>query len=463
MTGVLLITLLLGAPPPSAAALALAVPPAAGDELAELQVLATQALLADPKLRAVDAAAADPAGDASRAAAAREGEAKMQAGRAAFDNLDLPGAAKLFAQAAELFAAGGGRAPVEPYVQALLWQAASRWVGGDHDSPGERLSEVFTLAPGLAIDRALFPPDFAEEADRVRADAVAAPPVEFTVRSTPAGFVWVDGRFQGATPATVKLSSGPHFFAVAAAGCGLAVLRSAGPDVTLAPKPSATAAWLSAAREALGRSLDSPGRAAALAAAREKLGTDEIVVLALEGTEGGRTVEALRVAADGHVLGFSRQPVETSVAATARAALAELLARDLPRGPGGRPVKDTGLSRPGFPLHLRRPQGATIAAGIGLAAIVTGTIFGLAELHDRGLYGATVQTDTARGNFVRGLGERNGTISDVLDIVGVAGLGAAAAIWLWPPSLGKPTWHTAVYGTAAPIPGGGMAVFAGSF
>ncbi len=448
---------------PTAAAVAFALSPAETPEVPALQAQATQALLGARSLRGIDPAGRlDAAGTAARAAAARAAAALLRRGREAFDNLDLPAAERLFGEAADRLAPGAGIGPAGPYVRAVVWQAASRWVSGDRDGAQEGLTQALTVKPDAVLDRGAFPPDFIAAAERVRGEIARAPEATFEVETDPVALVWIDGRARGPAPVRIALPPGAHLVGATAPGSGLASSFSS--DAAVALKlPSAGVAWFPPALRTLATDWRRPARAAALEGLRARLDVDELVAVGLEGRGGDRAVAAIRVATDGHVLGFARQAVAGSVRDAAAAALAGALGRDLPRGRGGAPVSDTGLEDGlGF-RPLGRPQVALLSAGVGAAALATGVLFGVAELHDRAAFASTAQTDAGRSAFLRGLGERNGTIADVLDVLGIAGVAGAAAIWYWPRGPAS-TERSEVIGTVAvPLPGGGAAAVAGAF
>ncbi|HUB06298.1 MAG TPA: PEGA domain-containing protein [Myxococcales bacterium] len=448
---------------PSAAAIA--VGPAGSADVDALQAAATLALLRDGRLAGVDPAERlDTRGQAARAAAYRQGVAKMKAARSSYDNLDLAAAIDGFGEAAQAYASAGGHRAFEAYVQALVWQAACRWVNGDHDAARQELVHVFSEAPGAVLDKSAFPPDLMEEADRDRTEAEANGTVDLRVASQPVGLVSVDGQLQGASPLVVKVPPGRHFVTVSAPGWELAAQRAAG-SVDLRLSPVGERGWLEQERRALAQDLENVDRAAPIKQVMERLGVSQLLVLSLEETGGERSLVAARFAADGHVLAFAREPVAAGapLAEAADKVLAAALARDLPRGAGGKPVTDTGIEGGGFHLALDQHGIALIVGGVGLASVIAGTIFGIVELHDRSGYSATPQDEVGQSQFWSNVGNRNAVVSDVLDIVGAVGLGAGVAIWFWPKgSASAPTEKTDVF-SLVPLPGGAAFSAAGRF
>ncbi len=448
---------------PSAAAIAVA-PPGSPDVEA-LQAEATFAVLKDVRLGGVDAAERlDTRGEAARSAMARQGAAKFKAARAAFDNLDLGAAVDGFGQAAQAFASADPRRSFDSYVQSLVWQAASRWVNGDHDAARQELVHVLSEAPDAVLDKSAFPPDLMDEADHDRTEAEAQEKADLVVSATPSGLVTVDGRLLGPAPLTAKLPPGRHFVSVTAPGFALAATRASG-RVDLRLAPVAERGWLDEQRKAIARDLESEDRAAPIKRVMERLGVDQLLVLALEESGGHRSVVAARFAADGHVLAFVRQPIEDGAGLLVEAAKASgaALAKDLPRGPGNEPVTETGLEGGGFHLALDRQGVALAVGGVGVAAVIAGSIFGIVELHDRSGYSRTPQVNVGQSQFWSGVGNRNAVVSDVLDIVGAVGIGAAAAIWFWPKGGGSApaAEKTDVFSVApVPLPGGGGALTA---
>jgi hypothetical protein len=117
-------------------------------------------------------------------------------------------------------------------------------------------------------------------------------------------------------------------------------------------------------------------------------------------------------------------------------------------------------------MKLGRHGVAYLVGAVGAAGLIGGTLFGGVELHDRSVYASTPQVNTGASAMWEQIGQRNALISDVLDAVGVVGLGAAVAVWLWPSSAAQPsaTQRTEVLGVApVPLPGGGFVAATGRF
>jgi hypothetical protein len=440
-----------------------------GPEVDALQAAATCAILRDDRLAGFDIAERiDSAGQGVRSAAAREGLTKSKAGHAAFDNLDLSQAIKEFGEAAQAYVGADARRSFDAYIQALLWQAASRWVNGDREGARAELARVFAEEPDVVLDKSAFPPDLMDEADRDRGEADAQTKVELEVTSDPPALVWIDGKPAGPSPLVAKVTPGRHLVAASAPGYTFASDRSVGSRVRLNLKPVAEADWVAGQRKLLASTYESGKRAATLKGIVDRLAVDQLVVLALEQDGGVRSLVAVRVAGDGHVLGFVRQSLAGSASPKEAAVgvMKAVLASDLPRGSGNQPVTDTGLEGGGFAFNLSQHGIALIVGTVGVAALVTGTIFGVVELHDRSNYSATPQTNQGGSQAWEQIGNRNAVVSDVMDIVGVVGLGAAAAVWFWPQSgsHAQPTERTEVLSfTPVPLPGGGLLSAAGHF
>ena len=445
-----------------------AAPDALASEVDALQATATSSILRDDRLAGLDVAERlDTVGEGARSAAARDGLAKARAGHAAFDNLDLSLAIKSFGEAAQAYAGADVRRSFDAYIQALLWQAASRWVNGDREGARAELARVFAEQPGVVLDKSAFPPDLMDEADRDRSEADAQAKVDLEVISEPAALIWIDGRPIGPSPLVAKVTPGRHLVAASAPGYSLASDRSVGTRLRLKLHQVAEADWLASERKLLSETYESGKRAATLKGIVDRLAVDQLVVLALEQDGGVRSLVAVRVAGDGHVLGFVRQslPGTASPREAAVGVMKTLLASDLPRGSGSQPITDTGLGG-GFALNLGQHGIALVVGGVGAAALITGTIFGIVELHDRSNYSSTPQTNTGGSQTWEQIGNRNAVVSDVFDIIGVVGLGAAAAVWFWPQSgsHAQTNERTEVLSFApVPLPGGGMLSAAGRF
>ncbi len=460
---------------PTVTALAVSLPPAGvpasaqGPEVDALQAVATRAILRDERFAGFDVSERlDTVGQGARSAAARDGLAKSKAGHTAFDNLDLSLAIKEFGEAAQAYLGADARRSFDAYIQALLWQAASRWVNGDHESARSELGRVFAEQPDLLLDKSAFPPDLIGEADNVRGEADAQTKVDLEVTTEPPALIWIDGRPVGPSPLVAKVTPGRHLVAASSPGYSLASERSVGTRVRLKLQPAAESDWVAAQRSLLATTYESSKRAATLKGIVDRLGVDQLVVLALEQDGAVRSLVAVRVAGDGHVLGFVRQalPGSASPREAAVGVMRSVLASDLPRGSGNKPITDTGLEGGGFALDLGQHGVALIVGSVGAAALITGTIFGVVELHDRSNYSATPQTNQGGSATWEQIGNRNAVVSDVLDIVGVVGLGAAAAVWFWPHSSSQPqpSGRTEVLSLAPVLlPGGGMLAAAGRF
>jgi hypothetical protein len=350
---------------------------------------------------------------------------------------------------------GDARRSFDLYIQALVWQAASRWVNGDKEGARAELARVFAEDPGVSLDKSAFPPDLMDEADRDRSEAESQSKVELEVTSEPSGLVWIDGKPIGVSPLVAKVTPGRHLVAASAPGT----------RVHLKLPPVAEADWVAGQRKTLGEDFEAKRRTSALKGILDRFAVDQLVVLALEGEGGDKSLVAVRIAGDGHVLGYVRRPLADSEKPqqAAAAAMKDVLASDLPRGAGNEAVTDTGIGG-GGKLDLGQHGIALIVAGVGVAAIITGSIFGGAVLHDRSAYSATPQTNVGGSQTWEQIGNRNAVISDVFDIAGVVGLGAAAAVWFWPQSgaHSQPSERTEVF-SLVPLPGGGVLSAAGRF
>ncbi len=447
---------------PSAAAIALATPGAPTGEVARLQALATAALFRSPRLAGVDAAGrADAAGEAAREAARRQGAEKQKEARAAFDSLDLAAASRLFGEAAEAYRKGDLRRELLAYADALIWQAGSAWVNGDKDGASAELQEIYAYAPGAQIDKSAFPPDLVAAASQIRADT-AESSERLSVETTPVALVWVDGRLVGPSPVTATVPSGHHFVVASAPGYGLATLRTEGSHAALALAPAPDAAWLAGEEGRLAGLLETPERTAVVRALADRLGVDELFVVAREPA----AFVAIRFAQDGHVLAYEREPIAAGRPAEANApappALPALIDRalehDLPRGSNGAPVADTGLPKAG--LSLGRPELAVGLGGLGVVLLGVGTVFGALAAGDHGALAGTPQTNVAGSQALAASGSARALLSDVFDLVGVAALGGAAVVWYWPEISGPKKSVELTGVSVVPVLGPGGAGFA---
>ncbi len=356
---------------------------------------------------AVQAKAAGPATPAPGAVLA-------EAARAKYFELDFKAAASLAAQSLtrslehpEEFGDGSG------YVLAHVLQALALRELKDTAGAIASFRGALTVKPDLSLSENDYSPDAIAALARAREDLASRPASgDVNVSSAPPfARVFLDGRFQGETPTTLKgLPPGRHLVELLRDGRlphrAWLETTAAGQEVQVALKEDPAAALRARLNVALTSGGAEPAVRDAAQALAKQLGTD-VVALALGARDGRITLVAARVT-DG---GDTRRVV-TSVdddlleaSATMRLLAATLLEAPAPApatiGPQGSTDFSTawlGLAPPPAPAAPAPPPPALtskawfwVVLGVGVVAAGAGATYGVSRITADRSVGVTVE------------------------------------------------------------------------
>lgn len=122
-----------------------------------------------------------------------------------------------------LAAAAALEAAIEAHIDVLIagdrglllsllhWAGACRRLGGEGDAARARFARAVLIAPEEPLPTATFQPEVEAEFEAVRRDVSALSGESQTLRSVPSGArIVLDGRDEGATPLTLRVTPGVH-------------------------------------------------------------------------------------------------------------------------------------------------------------------------------------------------------------------------------------------------------------
>ena len=414
---------------------------------ATLQAIAAQAVLRNERFDGRDLVdQADPQGAATRREGRGKAAARFQAGREAYDGLDLDKAAKLFGESADLYRETDSHSSFDDYLSARLWHAASRFLNGDKTGAQKEFTRIFVQAPRVVLDKQAFPPDLLAAAERARAVVVSDLSFSMTVSSSPAGLAWVDGRLAGPTPATVNhLAPGEHNVVVATAGYQPANATTSSAQAQLTLTRASGREDFETARSQVAAAFLGVDRTPQVAAVARSLGLAQLLVVVAEDKRSG-TLHLLRVTADGRPLAAAEGNSGADPVEELSRLLPQVLGKDAPDSVQKAMIaseRRTGQSSAGVNI----PGLAPWFGGAALVLAVGSTVFGVLANHDRNLYAQTDQLDTATSHHLASVTSTNAVVADVFGITaGVVAVTAASfyftpGLWGWHP---RPTTDTEV-------------------
>lgn len=221
----------------------------------------------------------------------------MTEGRAAFEDLDTPAAAKKFKEAADWLEKNPGAATPELLAEAHLFLGAIAMQGGTKPKAIESMARAASIDPTLRLDTKFFGSDIKKEWDRIVKDLESKPKVRLTVSSMPSGVVVSHrGHAVGTTPLASPLMVGPGRHLVTfsrpgyvVGGTVLDVSKDAEATIELKPTPQ-TEALRAKARELAGTGADQSVPAAAVELGRST--QSRFVLVASADGKGGARINA---------------------------------------------------------------------------------------------------------------------------------------------------------------------------
>lgn len=357
-----------------------------------------------------------------RATRQKEAEAAMQAGLAAYDELDTVQAAKHFSEAAKAYEQTDLARTFAAFSKAWVMRIASLVANGETRAAAAEVDELIPLDPRAVFSPNYFPPDSLKKVEAARKAALAAGSTTIEVKTRPSGAqVYLNGQFKGLSPLVVqKLPAAQHRLTIAAPGYALLQQRASPGLNELTLRPVAASPWQAAA-DRLQKDPEGPGRDAAAAELGRYAGAEQVLVILARQNATGQRLEviALRLdSADGH--NFAFQTVELArtgdLAVAADPLWTALLAKDEPRRGG--PV--THFKEQG-PVS-KKTLGYALLGGGG-ALLVSGLVFGLQAQSANDGYRRTSQLDP-RHSSLRSSGQTYALVADLGTVLGLAAAGA---------------------------------------
>ncbi len=427
--------------------------------------------------------------------------AALADGRRAYDALALDDAIARLGQAVSLYQQTGPLLGDLTELQAALsYLGAALTLRGSADEGESTFVEMLTLNPAATLDG--FPPTVEQIFERAlaRADAAATGSVE--IYSTPPyAAVYIDGRFEGVTPLTInELVAGTHYLRIEKTGY---TVHGAPLEVASSQQVTSQTRLRDIKRGAELRDLTAratlevvkDGMGGALRTLARQLIADTLIFVAVTQSGHDATLTgAVFDARTGARLATERVVLSVEGAAFDRD-LGEYVDRLLVSANGGEPSstansggggqptnKDAGAfglsggngpapGAYGLGAQTRRPEGTPseiylgwTLIGLGSAAVITGTAFGIAALTVHSDFRKTPQGSPDLGG-IRDTGKRNNLIADISLISGGAmALGGVAILLL--NSSREPSTQDILQNPRAglaPLQDGGLLSFGANF
>lgn len=150
-------------------------------------------------------------------AALQQAQELFDAGRAAYDNLELDEAVELFNQALQVYEEQIGHVTdLNNISDCLLYRGAADVLRGHSRQSRTPFLRLLIIDPERRPDPDLFPPPVTEAFDYVSSQLSRVRNGELTVSSTPVGAdVFIDGVYQGYTPQEIpSIKAGRHYVRV---------------------------------------------------------------------------------------------------------------------------------------------------------------------------------------------------------------------------------------------------------
>lgn len=425
--------------------------------------------------------------------------AALADGRRAYDALALDDAIARLGQSVSLYQQTGPLlGDLEELQGALTYLGAALTLRGSADEGESTFVELLTLNPSKTLDG--FPPTIERVFERAlaRVDSAATGGVE--IYSTPPyASVYVDGRFEGVTPLTIKeLVAGTHYIRIEKTGY---TVHGAPLDVAANQRITSQTRLRDIKRGAELRDLTAratqevgaDGMGGALRTLARQLVADTLIFVAV--TQSGRDATltgavfdartGARIATERVVLGVERSQFERDLgeyvdrlitaattgtqaegtaASGGSAATGQGGAFGLSGGTG--PSSNPGNARATAPPPRNTSEiylGWTLI-GLGSASLVTGAAFGISALKIHGDFRKTSQGSPDLSGL-RDSGKRNTLVADICLISGgVLALGGTAILLI--STTREPTPQEFLQNPRAgiaPIDNGAMFSFGGDF
>ncbi len=104
-------------------------------------------------------------------------------------------------------------------LELLHWAGACALLANDRDEAMGSFRRALAVAPETRLPEGVFPPEVSAFYEEVRRSMALVGPTARTIRTVPSGArIEVDGRDEGVTPVTLRLSPGVHYLRLERAG-----------------------------------------------------------------------------------------------------------------------------------------------------------------------------------------------------------------------------------------------------
>lgn len=104
-------------------------------------------------------------------------------------------------------------------LELLHWAGACALLASDRDEATASFRRALAVAPEARLPEGVFPPEVSAFYDEVRRAMALVGPTARTIRTVPSGArIEVDGRDEGVTPVTLRLTPGVHYLRLERAG-----------------------------------------------------------------------------------------------------------------------------------------------------------------------------------------------------------------------------------------------------
>lgn len=422
-------------PQPKLVVLVVPATPAAQENAGRVDYVARQAVSRSGRfdiVRLIDALDAENAD--ARERRVTDGSAALESARTANNELDSNKAIAEADRAMKAFSDSDLTQHMKELVGAWIFKIAALIGNGEDKAAQMEMDKLLAVAPNAEFSRDLFPPDDLAYAEKIRKQYAKAEQ-SMQVTTTPTGAeVFVDGRFQGISPVTVKgLPAGDHFVTVKAPGYLLAQQKSQPGPVEIALEKAEAYPRYAALVQKVVKDPDGPQRDEAAKEFGKWIGVDQVLLAIVDQPTGAQQLRltVLRLdPKDGHNLGYAQERMPASgdgLLQSADGVVTSVLSRDEPRrnGPVTHYVDPNG--------SWKKTAGYALL-GVGAAAVVSGVVFGIAASAKQAQFHNAVQTDVGTTG-IKSTGRTFAVVADVSYLTGLIAAGAGSYLTFIEPKL----------------------------
>jgi hypothetical protein len=378
--------------------------------------------------------ALDPEGAKVHRAFEEEGSGELRAAQVFLDQLDSQQAS---AQADRAIAALEHTDLTRNFgklIRARVLKLAAQLANGETRAVHQGLEALIYLQPKVELPANYFTPEVLARAAQLRRDASRVAIGKLEVQTTPPGAsVYVDGQYRGVAPMVVTgLTPVEHQVSVAAPGYALEQDRGRRGGASFVLRPAQGLPRYQAFQEKLRKATSQKERFAQARLFAQSLGADQALLISVRpDLNPGRaavTLVRMDVQKD-QSLGYQQLAVDRREPAGAQA---EQSLHWLLNEEGG-----VGLPPPEAEAPRRTsssPQGvftlSHVLLGAGALLVIAGVSFGVAALSQQHQYSQVNTIGASAARPYQEAGQRAALISDVLNGLGIVGLGVGGYLTL---------------------------------